>query len=117
MHFILHSLPNSITIFRGENGFIVELNPKQGGVNRALTDFVEADTTIEIKSTPGGTVILTLTNSDFTLNGATDNLDWTVTDAHTDLLPLSSYTIFVHYRNIANSLEEIGKSFLNIEDE
>jgi len=109
-------LSNSITIFRGENGFKVDINPIQGGTNRPLTDFIEADTTIEIKATPTGSIILTLTSSDFTFNATTDNIEWLVTDVHTALLPLSKYTIYTHYRNNTNSLEEIGKSFLNIEE-
>ena len=39
-------------VSRGENGIIQPIKIQQGGQDRALTDFVEADTTVEFSLTP-----------------------------------------------------------------
>ena len=107
-------MANTVVIRRGENGFVIPINIKQGGVDRALTDFVEADTVIDLKQSPGSTTILQLTDSDFAFN--TPNIDWTITDAHTTTLPSAGYFGYVHLKNDGNSLEEIATFKLMIEE-
>jgi len=109
-------MTNTVVIFRGENGFKTEINPKQDNADRTLTDWVEADTTIELKENAGGPVALTLTSSDFTFNATTNNIEIVFTDTHTGLLTKSRYYMYTHYRNNTNNLEEIGLSFLQIEE-
>ena len=99
-------MATTLSFYRGENGFVAPINIKQGGVDRALTDFLEADSEIIIKEINGGNAVLTLNSDDFDFD--TPNVNWTVTDTHTALLTKSNYKGFVHLKHDVNSLEEIA---------
>jgi len=101
-------------ISRGENGFIEPITIKQGGANRALTPFLEADTTIQFSLVYRGTVALTLTSTDFDFS--TPDIDWTITDTHLDALPESTYYATVYLRHNGNALEEHADFQLIIRD-